>query len=1172
MSAHNQVFSAMSPKRWRIVQWTTRTTILLVIVAISLFVVALNNPNKPELPKNFTTCAFTKDQLAKDTTISWGKTPYADSNCCHATRQTLLPLSNPAQIPMSEQVRAVFFVNWDPQSYYSLAANIEKINMVLPEWLFIGEADTIVCTIDATESSLNAYKLLQKHPEVSVMPMLSNYWNHKWNDQSVKRIVQDKEKRNVFIQNLIHKLKKHGFKGINVDIENVGADWAVDFHEFMKELSEQFHQQGFMVSQDVIPFNNEYDIKQLDEYNDLMFIMAYNQHFVTGEPGAIADQKWVEGIMDSLASHVNPRKMVLCMPTFGIDWGKKGVEGQEITYRVGLSIAQEAKTKVTFNPTTYNLEFEYIDDEKIPHKVFFTDAATNFNQLRAVHNFNWRGSALWRLGAEDPRLWAFYDKDLSIQGLKNNSFDIHNLQTTIAATDVDYVGYGEVMDILSQPTEGNIRFEIDKQNQIISEEFYDKLPTDYIVQRFGKSADRKLVLTFDDGPDPLYTPQILDILQKEGVPATFFVVGQSIERYPRILKRIFNEGHEIGNHTFTHPNLANVWEPWAEAELMMTRRSIESITGHSTLLFRPPYNAYPEPQTKDQLAPFIIAQKHNYLAVNESIDPLDWQKGIHPDTILARIEEKMKLDYGHVILLHDAGGKREATIAALPNIIRHFKAKGYEFVSIANMMGKEKADLMPIIQDNQSVLTLCMRAITDIVLYINDALYWIFYIAVGLAIARTLFILVFAILQKRKERKEIFPEFTPPLSIIVPAYNEQVGVVSTIESLLQQDYPDFEIVFVDDGSKDDTYIRVKEAYPNHKFVKVFTKPNGGKASALNFGLKHCSHDFVMCIDADTQLAPNALTEIAKPFANPQIGAVAGNVKVGNKVNMLTHWQSLEYTTAQNFDRLAFAYLNCITVVPGAIGAFRRKAIGIVGSYETDTLAEDCDLTVRVLRKGYRIAQNNKAMAITEAPETYPQFMKQRFRWCFGIMQAFWKSKHVLFNKRYGTLGWVAFPNILIFGLILPLLAPIADASLLLNLLGIVIEKCTIRSDAAGLAPTPFWEKYQMLFMYLSFMSIDLVCGAVALRFERENLWQLWRLFPQRIVYRVLMYSILYKSYIKALKGELQGWGVLKRTGSMGQIVVQGTPSVQKPSEHLPMPQIGLSTVGGKNDTPNLDKI
>jgi len=234
--------------------------------------------------------------------------------------------------------------------------------------------------------------------------------------------------------------------------------------------------------------------------------------------------------------------------------------------------------------------------------------------------------------------------------------------------------------------------------------------------------------------------------------------------------------------------------------------------------------------------------------------------------------------------------------------------------------------------------------------------------------------------------------------------------------------------------------------------------------------------------------------------------------VGNERNLLTRWQAIEYITSQNFDRRAFELLGCITVVPGAIGAFRREALHLAGGFTTDTLAEDCDLTIRLQRAGYAITYAPRAVAVTEAPETVGMFLKQRFRWSFGIMQSFWKHRAVCFNPRYGTLGLVAFPNLLVFQLILPFLNPIADVLMVYSLL----------SGQGG----------PVLGYYLAFLAVDAAAAALAFGFEGERRSRLWGLLPQRFVYRQLMYVVLVRSVLRALKGELQSWGVLQRTGNV----------------------------------------
>lgn len=414
-------------------------------------------------------------------------------------------------------------------------------------------------------------------------------------------------------------------------------------------------------------------------------------------------------------------------------------------------------------------------------------------------------------------------------------------------------------------------------------------------------------------------------------------------------------------------------------------------------------------------------------------------------------------------------------------------------------------------------------ALASIIYWMGNFFTSLFILFLFLGIGRLIFMLVLMIRQRRKEKNLTYDtnniEEFPLVSIIVPAYNEEVNAVSSLNNLLKQTYPNFNILFVDDGSKDQTYKRVSEAFANNDKVKIYTKPNGGKASALNFGIEHTSAEYLVCIDADTKLYPNVVGLLISHFitanANPKLAAVAGNVKVGNQVNMLTKWQAIEYITSQNFDRMAYANINAITVVPGAIGAFRKSALDAIGGFTTDTLAEDCDLTMRLLRDGNVIENENKAIAMTEAPEHTKQFIKQRSRWTFGVMQSFWKHRDTLLKKKYGGLGMWAIPNMLIFQFVIPFFSPLADILMTIGLFAGNAEK--------------------ILLYYALFSLVDASVSIAAFIFEKEKLYKLLWLIPQRFVYRWIMYVVLFKSFRKAIKGEMQQWGILKRTGNVAEL-------------------------------------
>jgi poly-beta-1,6 N-acetyl-D-glucosamine synthase len=1097
---------------------------------IPIFIITINRGSKPLLPKLTSEHILANNLLNPSIPIDLNKKElkkYKGFDAFLRLKEKNEKLNIEIETKTKDQVRAAFYVDWDPQSLFSLQKNIKKLNMVVPEWFFIDPKTDLL----RTEIDTAALKIMRRN-NIRIVPLINNISDTKPDDgfdgDMIHRIINDPTKKARLINDIATTLKKYNFQGINIDFEEFKEKSDEPIIAFQKELYEKLHPMGLLVSQDIMASNEDFNVKELAKYNDYMFLMAYDEHYSGSVAGDISSQKWIESVLDETAKKIPENKIILCFAGYGYDW-QKGKEGITVTYQESLSNAKLYNANIFFNNDTYNNFYNYKDGNGNQHQVCFTDASTNFNTIRFADEYGTAGTALWRLGSEDERLWQFYHRSLTDASLAKTPFDYSNLENVnFGFSSPDYIGEGEILNIVTNPEPGKIKLDIDKSENIISEQKYIQTPTKYVIKKYG-NVHNQVILTFDDGPDPTYTPQILDILKKEKVTATFFIVGLQAENNLPLLQRIYNEGHEIGNHTFTHPNIATVSLERATTEIETTRLLLEAVTGRSTVLFRAPYNADAEPTTEDELKPIALSKEQNYYTVGESIDPNDWAKGAIADSIYARtIKQYEDNPKKGIILLHDAGGNRQATVEALPRIIQYFKNKGIQFTTVAHLLGKTKEEIMPKAHEN----------FLDLDTLIFDFWYWFehfitatFWVAIILGFARILLMATMAFIKKWKDKNHppIFSALQnnnyPKVSIIVPAYNEEINAVKTINNLLLQDYSNFDIVFVDDGSKDKTYAMIKDEFSKNPKVSINTKPNGGKASALNFGINLTQNEFVVCIDADTQLKTDALSQLMKCFRiqtinNQEIGAVAGNVKVGNENTMLTKWQSIEYITAQNFDRRAFDLINGISVVPGAIGGFRKEAIENAGGFTTDTLAEDCDLTIRILRNGYKVVNCVEAIAITEAPETLKEFMKQRFRWSYGIMQAFFKNKDACFNPKFKGLGMVALPNIFIFQIILPIFAPLADLVLIVSL---------------------FWnhnnpESLQKIgIYYIVFMFVDMLVSVVAFIFEKEKLSKLFWLIPQRFVYRQLMYVILFRALKKALKGESQVWGELKRTGNVKTI-------------------------------------
>ena len=1107
--SNKQVFQADDPGRWNRFKWLSRFFLILIVfgaVAAAITVTSTEYPLLPNLdpaPKKISKedlDALKKSKRYKDFKIEKAQIQQL------ARARRIHQLKHPNN---ANRINAGFYRPWEPQAYNSLKQYINRLDMVVTEGFgFSPKADTLKAQIDTGLINLN-----RKYKK-QILVTLNNYDNLKggYDVDEVQHIIGSPKLRAAFIKSLADQLDRYKFQGINIDLEEIKDRNSKHYIAFQNELYATMHARGLLVTQNVVPEDETYDLKRLQHVNDFIFIMAIDQHYDGSNAGEISNQHWVEQILDEVCTTIPSEKVILTFAAGGYDWPENSI-GLAAGYQQAISTAQQKKSKIIFDPISANLHFNYLGNDGFNHIIYFTDAATNFNIIRQADDWATGGVALWRLGAEDPRLWTFFQKNLSIDSLKKTGVDVKRLTTVGLNDKIDYAGDGgEVLDLITQPAEGKIAVTMDPDKFTITDQHYINLPTKYVIRRYGLKPG-KVVLTFDDGPDPDYTPRILDILKREKVPGSFFIVGSMAEKNIPLLKRIYDEGYEIGNHTFFHPDISTISVERVNLELNATRKLIESVTGRSTILFRPPFNADAEPQTLAEVIPVAESRNQHYITIGESIDPWDWQPGVTADSIVARaIKQK---DNGSMILLHDAGGDtREETVKALPQIIHYFKSHGYKFTTIADILDKTKDDLMPLpTSDDKTVWGRFYDVVIVGFFWGNKFIFYLFFSAIFLAIGRIILIGILAVKQFGEDKKlRIEPTNLPPVSIIVPAYNEEVTAAATIESLLKLEYPNFEIIFVDDGSKDRTYEVMKAAYENHPLVRVLTKSNGGKASALNFGISHANSDYVVCIDADTQLRSDAIYQLMSHFTDDEIGAVAGTVKVANETNIITRWQSIEYITAQNMDRRAFDLINSITVVPGAIGAFRKSAIFKAGGFTYDTLAEDCDLTMRILKLGYIVKNSAEAIAYTEAPETLNMLLKQRFRWSFGVIQSFWKNRDALFNKKYKFFGMVGMPNILIFQIVLPLFSPLADLMMIFGLLGDKPEK--------------------ILIYYVAFVMIDFLVAIIAFRMERESYKKLIYIIPQRFIWRQLMYYILFKAIRKALKGELSGWGVLKRTGNV----------------------------------------
>jgi len=797
--ADKQVFQADTPGRWNRFKWLSRILLIVLagsVVGAAITITSKQYPNLPNLnpaPKKLTKEEL--EQLKKSTKYKDYKIQKEQIEEIAKARH-LHQLKRPNN---KDRINAGFYMAWEQQAYDVLKAHIARLDMVVSEGFFMKpNSDTIMAKIDTGLLHIN------KNYKKPVIITISNYVNYdnKHGDfdiKDVERIIKSKKLRATFINSILNQLirnQKNNFKGINLAFDNIKDRKSPNYILFQKELYAALHPKGFLVTQNVVPDDEQFDIVDLQHYNDFLFVMAIDQHGESTNPGDLSNQHWVEQILDEVCSKIPSSKVILTIAAGGYDWPKNNI-GSYIGYQKAISTAQTNDKKIIFDPVSANLHFDYADQDGYPHTIYFTDAATNFNIIRMADDWATGGVALWRLGAEDPRLWTFFQKNLSIDSLKKTGLDVRRLDTVGLNTKIDYDGDGEVLDLMTTPKIGKIDVKMDTTNFTITNQNYLQLPTKYVIKKYGY-APKKIVLTFDDGPDPDYTPRILDILKREKVPAAFFVVGSMAEKNIQILRREYEEGYEIGNHTFFHPDISTISIKRVILELNATRKLIESVTGRSTILFRPPFNADAEPQTYAEVIPVAESRRQSYITIGESIDPWDWQPGVTADSILARtIRQK---DNGSMLLLHDAGGDtREETVKVLPDIIHYFKSHGYQFTTIADVLGKTKADLMPPPKNDGGIMGTLYDIFIQSYFYGNYFLLYLFLSAIFLAIGRIVLIGVLAVRQYAGDKKQTAERLTidelPPVSIIVPAYNEEITAIKTIHSLLKIEYPNFEIIF-----------------------------------------------------------------------------------------------------------------------------------------------------------------------------------------------------------------------------------------------------------------------------------------------------------------------------------------------------------------------------------------
>ncbi|UWQ38210.1 glycosyltransferase [Leisingera aquaemixtae] len=997
-------------------------------------------------------------------------------------------------------------------AFLSLEDSCGQLGVVVPEWISIVE-----------EQDRPAVSLISKDTRISVEEYMSAAAVRPQLLPAV--LLGEKRKEEAFLDNIADAAQAPALaEGMAAAVAALNAQGAcLDFtgldpeafqrlRPLMERFSDTFRSRGLTACTIFAGSQAEWKDAELTDLFDQIILKLFQEPWAESVPGPLAPYNWIEDVAAEAVQAIGAKKLVVAIGNFAVEWTSGSSKPERLSYSEAMQRMSAAGADLRFSAKSSNSFSRYRDAEGQQRKIWMLDAASAHNQLLRLKQLGIANVAVWSLGQEDPGIWKVLQH-------QNAAKDVLQAELAVAELNnfVDYKGQGAFIRIDQRASAGVRQLTFEAETGLITEQSYSRLPKPYSIELYGKPERRKLVLTFDDGPHERFTKEILDILQEEQVPGAFFVVGTSVMNSPDLVARMVDEGHEIGAHSFSHPRMDQISQTRVDLEFALLDKILAGSAGRKTMLYREPFQRRGGPISAERAASLEAAEARGFTIAGMEIVPKDWE-GWDSGQIANYVIGEVEQGNGNVILLHDGGLDRTATVEAVRPIIRSLRAKGYEFTTLADLLGTNRAALMPVAQGGSPAFD---RVSFSMVWMAQQAVVVVFWVVLAIGLLRSAGILILALLNRRERFTPL--QRQPKVAVVIPAHNEAKVIAQCVESVRASGYKNLEIIVVDDGSTDDTLLEVLK-FGHKSEVRLISQPNQGKWSALNRAIQSTDAEFAVCIDADTQVCKDAITHLVRHFADPKTGAVAGKIIAGNRVNLLTRLQAFEYATSQNVERKAFDLINGILVVPGAIGAWRVEALKKAGLFSEETLTEDTDLTIQVNRAGYTVVFEPKAKAYTEVPEKVGQLLKQRLRWSLGMFQSAWKHKRAILEGR--PIGLVSISDMFVFGYVFPLLAPIADLFVIFMLYNLMAGGWT-----GDVGSTQQVQTMQYLWAFLALPALELLIAAIAITTDKdESNWSLL-LFPlQRLVYRPLLYFSVIRSILRAVTGRLANWGSVKRHG------------------------------------------
>ncbi|HEX9105865.1 MAG TPA: polysaccharide deacetylase family protein, partial [Longimicrobiales bacterium] len=452
------------------------------------------------------------------------------------------------------EVVAGFYTIWNRSAgLESLKANADRMTHLMPEWLHLDTTGVGLDTTDwnprVTPHNKDVVRIAFQH-KLQIWPILNNAKHGQFDSTRVHKLFASARRQRVFVEGVRNWVKAQGFQGINLDFENLSASDYARLPQFVSLLTRTMHAAQLGVSVDLEPVNKRVPFRALGQAADFAILMTYPEHGGASGAGPLSSMGWYYGLLNEVAAQIPADRLVIGVGNYALDWtlGAQPIAPATLSYQVALITARDfaqdsiPEHAIDFDSTALNPTFNYKDDSGYSHEVWMLDAVTAYNQWLVANRMHLRGAALWQLGSEDPAIWAFLGKSTLRQppsplALSKLSFpDV-----------VEFAGNGELLTVASAPRAGSRTIEVDSTTGICTDMQYQRFPSSDVIRREGFHRGW-IALTFDDGPSGDYTGPILDVLKEYRVPATFFVIGQNAESFPELVRREYNEGHEIGNH------------------------------------------------------------------------------------------------------------------------------------------------------------------------------------------------------------------------------------------------------------------------------------------------------------------------------------------------------------------------------------------------------------------------------------------------------------------------------------------------------------------------------------------------------------------------------------------------------------------------------------------------